>query len=55
MQLGNVAIPKSVTPARIRENIDIFGFALDEDEMQQLNGLATQTRIGPDPDAFNVM
>ena len=55
VQLGNIAIPKSVTPARIRENIDIFDFALEEDEMQQLNDLATEMRIGPDPATFNVM
>lgn len=54
MQLGNIAIPKSVTPGRIRENIDIFTFTLDEDEMRQLNGLATGKRLGPDPDTFNV-
>ena len=53
MQLGNIAIPKSVTPARIRQNIDIFNFTLDEDEMRQLNRLATGDRIGPDPDTFN--
>jgi len=55
MQLGNIAIPKSVTPARIRENIDIFGFTLDEDEMRQLNSQAAGERIGPDPDNFNAM
>jgi 2,5-diketo-D-gluconate reductase A len=55
MQLGNIAIPKSVTPARIRENIDVFGFALDADEMRQLNGLPAGGRIGPDPDTFNAM
>jgi 2,5-diketo-D-gluconate reductase A len=54
MQLGNIAIPKSVTPDRIRENFDIFTFTLDEGEMQQLNGLATGERLGPDPDTFNV-
>jgi 2,5-diketo-D-gluconate reductase A len=54
MQLGNIAIPKSVTPDRIRENIDIFDFTLDEDEMRQLNGMATGERLGPDPDNFNV-
>ena len=53
MQLGNIAIPKSVTPARIRQNIDIFGFTLDEEEMRQLNRLATGDRIGPDPGTFN--
>ena len=55
IQLGNIAIPKSVTPARIRENIAIFGFSLDEDEMRQVSGLATGERIGPDPATFNVM
>lgn len=54
VQLGNIAIPKSVTPDRIRENIDIFTFTLDEAEMEQLNGLATGERLGPDPDNFNV-
>jgi diketogulonate reductase-like aldo/keto reductase len=53
-QLGNIAIPKSVTPARIRQNIDIFDLTLDVDEMRQLNRLATSERIGPDPDTFNV-
>lgn len=53
MQLRNIAIPKSVTPARIRENTDIFDFTLNEDEMRQLNSLATGERIGPDPDTFN--
>jgi hypothetical protein len=55
MQLGNIAIPKSVTPARIGQNIDIFDFTLDEDEMGQLNRLATGERIGPDPDTFNAV
>jgi 2,5-diketo-D-gluconate reductase A len=43
-----------VTPARIRQNIDIFDLTLDVDEMRQLNRLATSERIGPDPDTFNV-
>jgi 2,5-diketo-D-gluconate reductase A len=54
IQLGNIAIPKSVTPDRIRDNIDIFTFTLDEAEMRQLSGLATGERLGPDPDLFNV-
>jgi diketogulonate reductase-like aldo/keto reductase len=53
MQLGNIAIPKSVTPARIRQNIDIFDFTLDEDETRQLSRLATGGRLGPDPDTYN--
>ncbi|GAA2093392.1 aldo/keto reductase [Streptomyces albiaxialis] len=52
LQLGNVVIPKSVTPARIRENLDVFGFALDEDDMGALRRLETGVRVGPDPDTF---
>jgi 2,5-diketo-D-gluconate reductase A len=54
MQLGNIAIPKSVTQARIRENIDVLGFTLDQAEMRQLDTLASARRIGPDPDTFNL-
>lgn len=53
LQLGNVVIPKSVTPARIRENFDVFGFTLDEDDMASLAALETGERVGPDPDTFN--
>ncbi|MEO3746199.1 aldo/keto reductase [Plantactinospora sp. B5E13] len=37
---GFVAIPKSATPARIRENFDVFGFSLTEDELRQLDAMA---------------
>ncbi|WP_248959570.1 aldo/keto reductase [Sphaerisporangium perillae] len=53
IQLGNVVIPKSVTPERIRENFDIFGFALTGDDMAAIATLDRGTRTGPDPDAFN--
>jgi 2,5-diketo-D-gluconate reductase A len=52
LQLGNVVIPKSVTPQRIAENIDVFGFELSADEMQQIAELDRGERIGPDPDTF---
>ncbi|MCQ8278412.1 aldo/keto reductase [Acetobacteraceae bacterium KSS8] len=52
MQRGVVAIPKSVTPSRIRENIDVFGFALDEADMRQMAGLDAGKRLGPDPETF---
>lgn len=52
IQLGNVAIPKSATPARIRQNIEVFDFELADDDMTVLAGLETGKRVGPDPDVF---
>lgn len=53
LQLGCIVLPKSVTPSRIRENLDVFGFALDADDMAAIATLESGRRTGPDPDAFN--
>ncbi|MER7716361.1 aldo/keto reductase [Streptomyces flaveolus] len=53
LQLGNVVIPKSVTPARIRENLDVFDFTLADDEMTAIAGLDRDLRTGPHPDELN--
>ncbi|MGP4014679.1 aldo/keto reductase [Saccharopolyspora sp. 5N708] len=53
LQLGNIVIPKSVTPARIRENIDVFDIVLSDDEMTAIAALDRGLRVGPDPDTVN--
>jgi 2,5-diketo-D-gluconate reductase A len=52
LQLGNVVFPKSVTPERIEENFDIFGFELSPDELERIAALDAGERRGPDPDVF---
>ncbi len=53
VQLGLIVIPKSVTPARIVQNLDVFGFVLDADDMAAMASLDTADgRIGPDPASF---
>lgn len=50
LQNGLVVIPKSVHADRIQQNIDVFDFELNDDDMAKINGLENGTRIGPDPD-----
>ncbi len=52
LQLGNVVIPKSVTPSRIRENFEVFDFELSGDDVAVISGLDRHHRTGPDPDVF---
>lgn len=50
LQLGNVVIPKSATPSRIRDNIEVFDFELDNDDLETIAKLDDGTRVGPHPE-----
>jgi 2,5-diketo-D-gluconate reductase A len=52
IQLGNVVIPRSANPERIKSNLDVFDFELTDDEMATLNGLDDGTRFRPDPETY---
>lgn len=49
LQQGRSAIPKSVTPSRIAENLDVTGFELSADELAAIDALDTGRRGGPEP------
>ena len=52
IQRGDIVFPKSVTPDRIRENIDIFDFELSGADVNDITLLNRNERTGPDPDKF---
>ena len=52
LQRGDIVFPKSVTPARMRENFDLFDFELDERQMAEITGLNRDERTGGNPDTM---
>jgi diketogulonate reductase-like aldo/keto reductase len=54
LQQGRGAIPKSVKPARIAENFDVFDFELTRDQLAAIDALDTGVRGGPEPDSINL-
>jgi 2,5-diketo-D-gluconate reductase A len=53
IERGDIVFPKSVTPARIKENIDIFDFELSGEDVAFITALNKNERTGPDPDKFD--
>ena len=55
LQRGDIVFPKSTTPARIKENIDIFDFELSGEDHEAITALNRNERTGPDPDKFDMV
>ena len=55
IERGDIVFPKSITPARIRENIDIFDFELSGEDVEAISALNRNERTGPDPDKFDLI
>ena len=55
LQRGDIVFPKTTSPARMRENFDVFGFELSPDDMAALSSLSRGDagRTGPHPDTFD--
>ena len=53
IQMGVVTIPKSTNPERIKENMNIFDFKINENDMSAITALDKNQRVGSDPDNFN--
>jgi diketogulonate reductase-like aldo/keto reductase len=54
LQEGRSAIPKSVKPARIAENFDVFDFELTREQVDAIDALETGVRGGPEPDSITL-
>jgi 2,5-diketo-D-gluconate reductase A len=52
VERSDIVFPKSVNPARIRENFDVFSFGLSAEQVAAISALNRNQRTGPDPDTF---
>lgn len=55
IQEESIIIPKSVTPSRIKENINLFDFELSKEDMSAIATLEKNVRIGKDPNDMNII
>ena len=53
LQRGDIVFPKSSSPARMQENLELFDFELTDEQMASVSALHNGTRSGPDPDVFD--
>lgn len=52
IELGNLVIPKTATASRLTENISVFDFKLDSEDLNKIASLDSGLRTGPNPDEF---
>ena len=52
LDMGFLPLPKSVTPSRIRDNLNVFDFELTKDEVETLKNLTGCAGLAPDPDTM---
>jgi len=55
LQRGDIVFPKTTSRARMEENFDVLGFALEDADMATISGLDRGERLGPDPDTFHAV
>jgi len=54
LQNGVVTIPKSIKEHRIIENVNIFDFYLEDEDMERISGLNIDSRVGSHPDTMSI-
>lgn len=53
LQSHVITIPKSTNEGRLLQNIDVFDFELTKEDMEKIDSLNKDLRVGPDPDNFD--